>query len=260
MPTVIERVNANSAGMDFLLRGGGVTATGEYLEKGKRESFELKGTLLYRKPRNLYLQLQHAVGGKMEVGSNDQEFWVWKKIGDDRYWWGRHEEIDDNTGSQMPIRPDYLLDVLGLGELPTEQDRTGSPVFWVGPQRYELLFLNRGGGRTWLTKTIDIDRRPPYLVREMVYFDPDGHPTLVAKLGDYREVGGSPVLAPRHIRMEWLDDGSWLDLTFNEMRRFDQPAAEKKFISPRQRGTSLGEVERVGRPKAREAATAPTRR
>src|SRR5687767_15238895 len=47
MPEVIARVNQNSAAMNFLMRGGGVNATGEYLKNGKKESFELKGTLLY---------------------------------------------------------------------------------------------------------------------------------------------------------------------------------------------------------------------
>lgn len=251
--TVIQRVNANSQAMAFLLRGESVTATGQYIENGKRESFELKGTLLYRKPRDLFLQLQHTLGGKMEIGSNAEEFWVWKKLGSERYWWGRHEEIDESADSDMPLRPDHLLEVLGLQSLPPEQDVDG-PIFWVGPNRYELLFMDHAAGRQYLARTVDIDRKAPFLMRETVYFSTDGHPKVVAKLGDYRQVEGSQVLAPHHLRMEWVADGSWLDLRFNRMRRSDDERAEKKFVSPRQRGTHLGHMEHVGRP---EGAAAP---
>jgi len=255
MRAVMARVNQNGAGMDFLLRGGGVTATGEYVEGGKRESFELNGVLLYRKPRQLYLQLQH-LAGQMEVGSNDEEFWVWKRFGDERYWWGQHSGIDGIMDTDMPVRPDHLLDVLGLRPLP-EAGRLQGPVFWVSPSRYELLYLDRNpGGELHLVKSIDIDRKPPFLIREMVHFRPDGHPNMVAKLSEYKTIQGSTVLAPHRIHMRWLGDNSWLELHFDNMKRFDQSAG-KKFISPRQKGGDLRGVERVDSPAPPATRPAP---
>jgi hypothetical protein len=248
MEDVLANINRNSEAMDFLLRAGGVNATGKYFENGKSESFEFRGTLLYRKPRLLYLQLQHALGGKMEVGSNDDEFWVWKRLGEDHYWWGEYKNVDAGADVDIPIRPDHLLQVLGLQELPDSAGEDG-PLFWVGPDRYEFVFMDHDeDGRGFIARTIDVSRQPPTLIREMVYFNRDGHPKMVAHLSEYGIVEGSKVQAPHRIQIHWIEDGSWIDMKFGSMRRFDESAAAKRFISPRQQGRSLGKVERVDEP------------
>lgn len=95
---------------------------------------------------------------------------------------------------------------------------------------------------------IHIDRREPFLIRSIVHFHPDGRPIMSAHLFDYGTIEGSDVLAPRRIEMEWLESQSSSKLEFLTMKRFDKPAAEKRFKSPLQRGEEgLGEVIRVDR-------------
>lgn len=244
--------------MDFLLRAGGVSATGEFLREGRRESFHLTGTLLYRKPMNLYLKLEH-IGGSIEAGSNSQEFWFWEKIDSPRYCWGMHELMPDDADADIPLRPDLLVDVLGFGGLP--QDTTGpqGPLFWVGPQHCELIFMDRDeNDQLYITKTVDLDRNEPFLVRSVVFFRPDGRPWMQAKLLDYRRVeGGGIVMAPCKIRMDWLPDRGWLELTFDSVKRFDNTAAEKRFRSPRQLGSDLGREVRVDRPPSETSQPTP---
>ena len=49
--------------MDFLLKASVGSARGEYLDRpGLLRSFDMNGTLLFRKPRDLYLQLSPIVG------------------------------------------------------------------------------------------------------------------------------------------------------------------------------------------------------
>ena len=68
------------------------------------------------------------------------------------------------------MRPDHLLEVLGLGNLPTDTTGPRGPVFLVGAERYELNFLDRDdAGQLYHNKFITIDRRPPFLVRSIVY-------------------------------------------------------------------------------------------
>jgi len=253
MEVVIARVNRNSAGMNFLLRGGGVRAVGQYVdETGRLKSFDMTGILLYRKPRSLYLRLEHTLAGKMEIGSNDEEFWVWERFDNPRYLWGRHELTDCASDVDLLVRPDHLLEMLGLGDLPTETKGPTGPVPWTGWDYYELVFLTRNAaGQLRIAKTIDIERREPFLVRSIVYFRADGHPFMVAKLSEYKQIQGSTVLAPHKIRIEWRERQDRLELTFREMKRFDQPQAEKTYIcrSPLQRGlVDPGCVERVDHP------------
>jgi len=248
IPVVIERVNANSKKMDFLLRGGGVSATVRYREDGAPATQELSGILLYRKPRDLYLSLEHTLGGKLEVGSNGREFWVWERIKEPRYWWGRHERAEGILDADLPVRPDVLLEVLGLQDLPTHTTGPHGPLSWVGLDRYELLFLDSDEtGQLQLVKAIDIDRREPFLVRSIVYFQ-HGRPVTVAKLSRYEVVEGSDVLAPRTIHIDLLEREGSAHLEFLTMKRFDKPGVDRFFVSPRQRGEKdLGEVIQVGR-------------
>lgn len=245
--------------MDFLLRAGGVTATGEYAYEDRRESYQLNGTLLYRRPKNLYLKLEH-VGGTIEAGSNAQEFWFWEKLQAPRYSWGQHGDMGADFDADIPLRPDLLAEVLGLGDLPAGTRGPGGPALWVGPDTYELVFWDYDTpGQAYLTKTIDVDRYAPFLVRSLVYFRPDGQPMMQAKLGDYRKIDSSSVLAPRSIRIDWLPDRGWVELTFATMQRFDNPAAERRFRSPLQQGMDVGEIRRLDRPRppARAPSTLP---
>ncbi len=263
MHLVIARVNANNRMMDFLLRAGGVSATVKYVDEGGPASLELSGILLYRKPRDLYLGLKHTldVTPVMEIGSNDEQFWVWKRQKERRYWWGEHERMGDVVEASIPVRPDHLLEVLGLEDLPTETTGPDGPLFWIGSSRYELIFLDRDDtGQSYITRTIDIDRREPFLVRSIVHFRPDGHPVMSAKLFRYEVIQGSEVLAPRKIEIKWLERQSQVKLEFLTMRRFDKGAAEAYFVSPLQRGEKdLGLKTRVDQspPTSLPAAALP---
>jgi len=259
--TVIARVNENADAMDFLLRAGGVSAAGEFLREGHRESFHLTGTLLYRKPMSLYLKLEH-IGGSIEAGSNEREFWFWEKVDSPRYSWGMHEYMPDDADTDIPLRPDLLVEVLGFGGLPEDTTGPQGPLFWVGPQHCELIFMDRDeDDQLYITKTIDLDRNEPFLVRSVVFFRSNGRPWMQAKLSDYRKVeGGGIVMAPHKIRMDWLPDRGWLELKFDNTKRFDNAAAEKRFLSPRQLGYDLGREVRVDGPRVlpRRPAPAPT--
>ncbi len=247
MSAVIARVNANAAGADFPIRIGGVLATGEMPEPGGgNRRFEARGVALFHKPRNLYLRLQ-PTWGTLTAGSNDEAFWVWEQFQESRYYWGLHDEVDETDDLDIPLRPDHLVEVLGLGDLPTDTTGPLGPVFWVGTTRYALLFMAEdAAGQRYLTKKIAIDRLAPHLVRSVVYFAPDGHPLVIAELSDYRPIEGAAALAPHRIRFEWPARRSRVELTFSGMQRFDKPEARERFVPPHASGRDLGEVIRLG--------------
>lgn len=261
---VVARVNKNADAMDFLLRAGGVSANGECERDGHREAFQLQGTLLYRKPLDLYLKLEH-LGATIEAGSNSKEFWLWEKSESPRYFWGEHEYMDDKIAldADLPLRPDLLIDVLGFGGLPQDTRGAYGPVARLGSLGYELIFMDADdNNRLYIVKTVDVDRTEPCMVQSITYFQPDGRPWLQAKLSSYRRIEGTEILVPGHIRMDWLPNHGWLVLKFDNFKRFDNAAAEKRFQSPRQLGHELGDVNRVDKkgPHGRQTASAPAAR
>ncbi|MHC4443612.1 MAG: hypothetical protein ACYTF1_13520 [Planctomycetota bacterium] len=249
--TVIARVNQNNTKMNFLMKAFGDTETKFTDNKGKSHTFHLRNTLIYGKPRNLYLILEHIGDEVMEVGSNDKLCWIWRKQGNQQYAEGLHAKMKQAHEIDIPVRPDYLLDVLGLGDLPTDTTGPKGPLFWVGSKRYELAFVDRDKtGQMYYTKTVCIENKEPFLVREIVFFHPNGRPIMLAELSEYKTITGSNILAPHHIKLKNLQNNDWLELKFDKMRRLDRTEAQKKMIfrSPVQSGKYHGPIERLDEP------------
>src|SRR5206468_2105348 len=98
------------------------------------------------------------------------------------------------------------------------------------------------------SKIISVDRRPPYLVREMRYLWPDGQERMIAYLSRYGQIDGSSVYAPYRIEMSWPERGGNMDLAFASVRRFDSAEAAGRFNSPLERGRDVGPMQRVDQP------------
>lgn len=240
MDKVIARVNRNVSEMDFLLKASPLTATGKVRHPATErfESFDTNGTLYFQKPRCLLARLSHPLAGSIELGSNDAEFWYWEKVDKPRYIYGMHEEAETAEAEELPLRPDYLVEILGLNELPVATSGPAGPLFEVRSERYVLTFLGRdAANRLYYTKSIFVDRRPPYLVRLILYYDGEGHKLIQATLDDYKTIEGSSVLAPHRILIEQKKTSSHVELRFVRMQRSDNRKVEAYIErSPLDRG------------------------
>lgn len=257
---VLARVNQNAQAMDFLLRVGGVSASGKVVrEKGKTESFDANGTLFFRRPHSLYMELKHSLAGKIEIGSNELEFWYWERFEYRRYFTGHHSSLAKPWDSDVPLRPDQFLDMLGFRELP--MPAAGGPTFKIGSDRYYLNFFDHDTkGRMYEVKSLAISRRPPYLVCGVTYYYPDGRPWMRADVGGYRAIEGTSVQVPTQVRLKSLKDDSNMTLTFSTLKPSDNQQVEQQRIakSPLLRGEDVGEIIYLDRKpsSARQAGSA----
>ncbi|MEP0844975.1 MAG: hypothetical protein HRF43_19920 [Phycisphaerae bacterium] len=248
LPQVLGRINDNAARMDFTLEAQGDAAARHQRPDGKPELFDGRVKLLFRKPRDLYLELNHTLGGEvMQIGSNRDEFWVWKRLNQDRYWWGRHDRMDAQAAAALPIRPEEVVEVFGLGALPAAGDAQSGPLFEVASDRYVLCFLDRGpDGRTYVARRLRVDRRAPHLIREIEYLTPAGRVRAQARAHSFRQVAGSAVWVPGQLRLDWPGRDEFLQMKFDLLQRYDRDPS-RAFQSPLQRGRSVGEQIRVDR-------------
>ena len=250
MSKVVGRVNANSAWLNFVLEAHGEVKAQHMKPDGKPEPFDGTVALIYRRPRDLAMKIEHTLGGNvMQAGSNRDEFWVWKKLNEDVYWWGRHAELDPQAAAKLPIRPDQLAEVIGVSGLPTQTDPQRGPRFDVMAEYYQLTYYASDRGRSYPCKRIKIDRRWPYLVCGVEFLSPAGRETAVACLGAYAKVEGNAVLIPREIWIDWPAQQEYLHMTFNAVQPYAQDPA-RVFTSPRQLGSSIGKEIRVDRQPA----------
>ncbi|MFQ6048783.1 MAG: hypothetical protein ACE5K7_05415, partial [Phycisphaerae bacterium] len=75
---IIDRVNRNNRRIDRVYSAGRVTVRGVFVdEAGRTRHIDLEGSLLYGKPRRLYLDLRHVLRSVMRIGSNRQRYWMW---------------------------------------------------------------------------------------------------------------------------------------------------------------------------------------
>jgi hypothetical protein len=219
-------------------------------EKGKVYSEpSLDATLRFLPPRSLYLDIKHAVAGAiMHVGSNEELFWVWVKLGRDALWYGQWADLDASESYSMPLAPDMVLAAMGLAPLPAPGQGLGEPV----PQAddghyYKLLYLARTGARSWIQREYWLDRFPPYLPRVVVFRHPDGRVRMRSMLDRYERVKGSEVYIAREVRMTWPDEGDSFTMRMGSATFGDLPAAAFRMDAKRIPGIPRDRWTRVGK-------------
>lgn len=250
---VIARINANSQAMDFVLKASG-SANAEVRDRdGKMKRFDGSMVMFFQRPGRLYMSLEPTLGGEIQVGSNESEFFFWDKLsGSPRYLWGEHALMSDNLESaEMPIRPDFLAEVMGLIYVPAPGTTAEGPFFRALGENYELVFLGTtSGGRQYISRAVRIPRSgSSYLVKEILFYRPDGYAALTAELSDYRPIQDSAARIPFKIDMRWGKD-QFMELDVSSASQHGNQAAGEALLqtTPRLRGEDLGYVERIDLP------------
>jgi hypothetical protein len=209
----IDVVNTNAA-----LRSGGLKATGPVRgqivdAEGRTHRFDLEGKLLVIPPRHLRFDVQNALGQtEFLLGSNDEFFWAYVSRDDDTFRFGRYATPDDQRALELVIRPDWMIEALGLSTLPAETNGVEEVVQIIEPERQELLFISYNAeGRPLVRKEYWLSRRPPRLTERVTYRDALGSELMHAALSDYRRAAETGLLLPYRIRMDWPARDSWIE-------------------------------------------------
>lgn len=200
-------------------------------EKGRPHNYNLEGTLLYKRPRDIRIDLRPGIGDQvMGIGSNDEVFWMWiePEVGSMR--WGHHANVGKPcaaSGSSMPFQ---LASALGLG-LPGENEGLKGPSLKRTDQ-FDVLNYSRVEGEDSISdREYWVDRRAPFMVRKIVFRDTRGKDTVEATLDGYKaDYDGAP-LAPHKIEVRWLGSNSRLRM---EVSSYKAPpeVSPKAFTMP----------------------------
>lgn len=182
----IRLVNNNIGQIHGTLRATG-SVDGHFIsaESRRRINYNVDGTLFYLSPYYFRLDLKKLGDRQVLFGSNDQYYWAYTKD-DNAYACGRMGSADEH----VPIRPDQIIEALGLTPIPA--NGAGARMN-VTREHQQIAF---GGKEYWL------DRRAPRLVRRIVFRNGDGSVAMVSDLSDYRTIPGGPTLP-------YLMDASW---------------------------------------------------
>jgi hypothetical protein len=185
---VVADINQNNRRVNTLWSRGNFKA---WLrdDKGNRHFVEGDANLQYRKPQELSLRGSDPLAGQIfQVGSNDQRYWLLVKPELDTLWYGSYDAPNADL-SKIPIRPDLLLEVLGVNDINPDFRAQPMPVMKFNNDRdvYMITWHVMRPDRLVAQKEIWYDRRTK-LPRLVVLYDENGRAVLRAYLSDHQRV------------------------------------------------------------------------
>lgn len=198
-------IEQNAARLDRPICAPRITAKARFKDdRGRRQSENLEGTLVFSRPRNLRVDLKPGLGEKVvEIGSNDNDYWVWIEPNFAAMYWGSHRNAGKPCVGKMPVRPDQILAALGLCGLPHDAELLG-PVFRQEEHADVLAYIRREeSGAYRYDREYHVSRRPPFLFDTIQLYDAEGRRAVSALLDDYRPAWKDGPLVPHRIDIRW---------------------------------------------------------
>lgn len=217
------------------------------------------GKLALERPRNFKLVMSAGLSDVADIGSNDQEFWIWVKDSPDHA--VLYCNYDENGESPLPvgIRPDWIVEALGMRVI-SDTEAANIKVS-AGPVPDTLLLTERQKtrqGDTVIKETVlwASNRR----VKEHRVYAADAKKTLltqavISEYKDYAPQGGEDGVAekvylPSKFRLDWGPEKLALDVYLNDVKvnvAFSQKFREGQFVEPKIDGVArVNMAERAG--------------
>lgn len=211
---VVQKVNANNEQIPTLRGAGDFEAWIKEDPNGKTQFVNGELTLLYSRPHSMRLiGKKDVMGSIFEIASNDERYWMIVRPPDNAehlMWWGTHANAANVDPKKIPVRPDLVLEVLGLQTLSTNLLEPPMPVMRFNNDKdaYMVVWHERLPDRLVALKEIWYDRvtlRP----KLVLLFDANGRIVLRAYLSNHK-----PLEVPGVAPAEWPDVATRYELLF----------------------------------------------
>ena len=190
--TVIEDINRNNKRVDTLWARGRYNAVVcETTDSGRIRTHNVHGPLrlLYRRDSEVRMVGEtFAVGRVFDLGSNEENYWLIVQPAN-TMWHGSYAAGASPDLQQIPIRPDLMLEVLGVSTIDTDLNQQPVPVMRFNNDEDVYMFVWHVQLRDrWIAqKEVWYDRqtRLPRLVN---LFDEHGRVVLRAYLSNHQRL------------------------------------------------------------------------
>ena len=162
------------------------------------------GKIAVQSPRNFRLKLTAMGNDEADVGSNDEQLWMFMRRPQPQVITVRHDQIEE-VQRQLPIpfEPDWLMQALGVAPIdPTDMVMERDPKH---PQMARLVSQHTSPSGTSVNKVIVVDACKGVVTAHELY---DSAQQLIARasLEDYRPQqgpDGAEILLPHEVTLDW---------------------------------------------------------
>ena len=179
------------------------------------ENMSLSGNIAVEKGHRLRLFVNSPLGKELDLGSNDERFWVWSRRMDPAFVTCKHENLElVRQGNGIPFEPDWLMQALGVEPLPTtgvtmESDREKEQARLVEQ-------VISADGRP-LRRVVLVDLKRGIVLEHSLYAHNAGR-IAFARLGDHRLDKSTGLVLPHRVMLEWPENRMTMQLTLGEIR------------------------------------------
>lgn len=237
LPALVSQINQNNSRIKTLWASGSFDV---WVQNEKKQTEHIDGdklTLVYRKPNELKMAGEKfgAPDRLFDVGSNGKQFWMWFPI-KETMWWGEYHEDSPMSYGEIPIRPDLLIEVLGVNDLNPDLLKAPVPAmrFNNDEDAYMIDFHIVLDDRMVVEKEVWYDRKM-FLPRSVMFYDPNGRMILQADLSEYANLNDDktgPKIATRYT-LQFLQTHAKLVLKLREARdRYKNIPNDRTFRFP----------------------------
>jgi hypothetical protein len=194
---IIAAVNANSS------RVRSITATSASITIPDTMNLPiLTANIAAERPGRVRITAGTAITGQeMDLGSNDQLFWMWVRRNDPpAVYFCRHDQFANSAIRQMmPVEPAWLLSAMGMTEIDPASVIDGPSPRSDGTVEIRSLMPSASGNLQRLTV---IDARRAWVVGQYVY-DPSGRTLLAVAIAEsHQYYPAEQVSLPQRISLQ----------------------------------------------------------
>jgi hypothetical protein len=218
--------------------------------KIRANNMPLSGTLAVEEGQHLRLVVNSIAGHEVDLGSNQDVFWIWAKRMEPAYVYCRHEQIDvARQALGVPFEPQWLMQALGVAPLETQGltmqiDSTGKQARLVQP-------VVTAHGMP-LQKVMQVDLTHGVITEHSIY-DSHGQKIAQARLEDFRLDKSTGVILPRRVKLDWPQNQMSLVMNFGNIEVNPRAIPSQIWDMPEMPGVQMVDLGRGARPEVRIA-------
>ena len=201
MLDVVQAINRNNAALPTIWARHEFNADIAERAGDKPQYVNGTGILLYRRPMGFQLVGTKDIAGEaFQVGSTPENYWLTLRPPSrpSEMFFGEHRHAGKPCVRQVPIQPNLVMEVLGVGTFNTDFTKSPAPVMRFNPDARQYMFVwvspaggpGQGPGRFAAQREVWYDMTTKLPAR-VILFDPDGRPVLRALLSDHQPVDPS---------------------------------------------------------------------
>lgn len=177
--------------------------------------FPLQGRIAVERGNHVRLEVTSPRGGEVDIGSNDEQFWVWSREMKPAFVTCKHENTEAVRRSYgIPFETEWLMEALGVAPIPTE-----GMTLETSPTKNEMRLVQQvvtARGHQ-LRRALLIDLKKGGVVTEHSLYDYDGNRIAIAKLGAHYYDKQSGAVLPHRVTLDWPKNQMAVTMEFGKI-------------------------------------------